>query len=336
MIEKLTRDQEALLPVYRDRWLEIGLSCEPLDLEKAKEAVKKIYAAANLKAPKQFYVFDSPMSAAMGAAVLKQNQVRDQVWDQVRNQVGNQVGNQVWDQVRNQVGNQVRNQVGNQVWDQVRGQVWDQVRGQVWGQVYGAHDDGWLSFYNYFIEVCGLNSCEPLQGLMDLARVCGWWAPYENAVIFQHRHCELYRDDEHRLHCETGPAVLYRDGFSIYAWHGVVIPGEWINGKLPTANEAVAWPNMEQRNAACELIGWHHILKELNAKLIDKDDDKTIGELYEVDLPDHGKAKFIKVFDPCASRTHAIRTDDHVKTALEGNALTWGLTPEEYRPEVQT
>jgi len=40
MIDKLTDEQKALLPVWRDKWIAIGLSCEPLDLPNAKECGK--------------------------------------------------------------------------------------------------------------------------------------------------------------------------------------------------------------------------------------------------------------------------------------------------------
>ena len=52
--------------------------------------------------------------------------------------------------------------------------------------------------------------------------------------------------------------------------------------------------NVEQRRAACELVGWVNILSQLNAKTIDIDDD-DIGTLLEVEIPDSGKEKFLQV-----------------------------------------
>ena len=48
------------------------------------------------------------------------------------------------------------------------------------------------------------------------------------------------------------------------------------------------WPNIEQRRAACEIVGWNRILAELDAKSLDKHPDPQIGELVEVSLPDAG------------------------------------------------
>jgi hypothetical protein len=160
-------------------------------------------------------------------------QVRGQVWDQVRGQVWGQVWDQVrgqvWDQVGGQVGgqvwDQVGGQVGGQVWDQVRGQVWDQVwdqvRGQVGRAVYGQHDAGWLAFYDFFATACGLESAKRLHGLNEVAQSSGWWWPFEHAVILTERPTEIHRNAEHRLHNDGGPALLYPDGFGIWALNGL-------------------------------------------------------------------------------------------------------------------
>jgi hypothetical protein len=143
-------------------------------------------------------------------------------------------------------------------------------------------------------------------------------------------------DDEKRLHCEDGPAIRYPDGFSVYAWHGTRIPAEWIEDKKSlTPSFALAVENMEQRRAACELIGWDNILQQLKAKVIDKNADPEIGELVEVDLPGSGKEKFLRV--RCGTgRGFALPVPPDMKTAWQSNAWTWGLTESEYQPEVRT
>ncbi|MDJ0718216.1 MAG: hypothetical protein QNJ54_28980 [Prochloraceae cyanobacterium] len=43
MIETLTPEQEALIPVYREKWWKIATSTEPLDRTLATEAIKAVY-----------------------------------------------------------------------------------------------------------------------------------------------------------------------------------------------------------------------------------------------------------------------------------------------------
>lgn len=44
IISKLTPEQKALIPVYREKWRQIALSTERIDREKAAEALKDAYA----------------------------------------------------------------------------------------------------------------------------------------------------------------------------------------------------------------------------------------------------------------------------------------------------
>ena len=129
-ITKLTSEQEALLPAYRNEWLKIGLSTEPCDRPAAEAAIDALYESAGIQPPALKIWMASPLSGAMAVAML-----RDQVWDQVGAQVRDQVWDQVGAQVRDQVGDQVRDQVWAQVWAQVGAQVWAQVRAQVRDQV---------------------------------------------------------------------------------------------------------------------------------------------------------------------------------------------------------
>jgi hypothetical protein len=142
-------------------------------------------------------------------------------------------------------------------------------------------------------------------------------------------------DAENRPHCETGSSHKWRDGWELFFWHGVAIPGEWVTGKPPSASEALTWSNIEQRRAACELVGWKNILAELNARVIDKDEDEEIGTLLEADIPDSGKERFLQV--RCGTgRDFVLPVPRDMTTALMANAWTYNLSPKDYMPEVRT
>ena len=297
-INELIPEQEADLSATRDKWLAIGLSTAPIDREASKAAVAKMYECAGLPAPNVFIFLDSPRQGAIAAALLKDSKLGDQISAQVWAQVWAQVGAQVWAQVRAQVSDQVRDQVGDQVWAQVGAQVWAQVwaqvSDQVWAQVsdqvgdqvgaavYGSHDASWMGFYEFFRRHFGL--AEKASGLAEITQTCGWVWPFSGAVIITDRPSVIALDGEKRLHCATGPAIEYRDGFAVYAWRGVRIPDDWIGGGLD-AKTAVTWPNVEQRRAAIEILGWQNVLSALDAKSLGGNPDPKIGEIIEVQLP---------------------------------------------------
>lgn len=285
-IEKLTKDQTDKMPSYVEKWKKIGLSTDPVDLEKAKSAICLAYKLAGLKEPTNFHVADSPMSAIKLIQKLDPKQNAKDIFNNM---------------------------------------------------IYGSQDAAWLGFYQFFRDEVNIEDCKKLDGLIELANHCGWLNVYEDTVVFQHRPEVIKFDEQNRLHCPDGPAIRYRDGYSVYAWHGVRIPGEWIENKENlSANIALTWENIEQRRCAAEIIGWAKILSQLDAKVIDQDDDPEIGTLIEVNIPDIGRERFLKVL--CGTkREFALPVPPDMQTALEANAWTWNLNKETFViPEVRT
>jgi hypothetical protein len=298
------------------------------------------------------------------------DQVRSQVWDQVRDQVGSQVwdqvGSQVWDQVRGQVWDQVRDQVRgqvrDQVWDQVRGQVWDQVRGQVRGQVrdqvyyaacYGQHDAAWLAFYDTFGRF-GLKAVERLAGHMLTARSAGWWFPFRGAVVMTERPVALHRDEQHRLHRADGPAIVYPDGWGVYAWHGRRVPEQVITAPHTLDPQHITQEGTaEVRRLMIERYGADKYIRVSGAKLVNRDD---WGELYRQELPGDEPLVMLHcvnataegrwvgdVFTPDLSLTGELyfrdfwlRVPPTMRTAHEAAAWTFDKEAAEYGPSIQT
>lgn len=145
-------------------------------------------------------------------------------------------------------------------------------------------------------------------------------------------------DDQNRPHCETGPSHRWRDGWSLYHWHGTVVPEEWIEDRASLTPEiALKWENIEQRRAACEILGWAKVLAALKGETIDKDDDPEIGELIEASIPGSGKERFLRVL--CGTkREFVLPVPREMKTALQANAWTFGFDDmrQFFKPEVRT
>jgi hypothetical protein len=148
----------------------------------------------------------------------------------------------------------------------------------------------------------------------------------------------VHFDNNRLLHSEIGMSVRYRDGWGCYSWHGVSVPGEWIENKTTLdPKSAITWPNMEQRTAAIEIIGgWHKVLHVLDARTINADSPQ-IGTLVEVQLPDlPTPTRFNQVL--CGTnRTFAYAVPSTVKTAREAQAYRTRKTVENWTPpEVRT
>ncbi|MEH2262878.1 DUF6745 domain-containing protein [Nostoc sp.] len=74
LIENLTPEQEALIPVYREKWRAIALSTERIDRKKASEALKVAYTAFGFQDPEIIFC-DSPYAAFSEMFLDKFNQL---------------------------------------------------------------------------------------------------------------------------------------------------------------------------------------------------------------------------------------------------------------------
>ena len=64
--------------------------------------------------------------------------------------------------------------------------------------------------------------------LDEVARSAGLWWPFENAVFLSERPAELHVNERKVPHRDDGPAIVYRDGWRVYAWNGKAVYEHWI------------------------------------------------------------------------------------------------------------
>jgi hypothetical protein len=177
---------------------------------------------------------------------------------------------------------------------------------------------------------------EELDAFMQTARCFSWWWPTESTCVVSMRPTVVHRDQEGRLHHPHEPAVEFRDGFSAFAWHGTGVPESWIRRpETLSVDQALEWPDFAQRRAAQQIIGWKRIVDALRGCTIDADADPSIGELVETVLPNGRRVVFLKV--RCGTgRDFVLSVPQWMRTAREANAWTYGLSPDQYQPEVRT
>ena len=334
MITSLTDAQRAKFPEYVAKWTRIGLSCVPTSLSRVTPVVNAAYRVAGMETPKQVILCDGPASAAIVAAILKDQPVRDSVWASVRDSVrasvwdsvGASVRASVWASVWDSVGASVR----ASVWDSVRASVWDSVRASVrdsvgdsvWAMLYSSHDAGWISYVEFMRNELGLREqTEKHRPLTALCKLCGWWAPYKNVAIVQHRHCELHRDSDGRLHNESGMSVKYRDGWGVWSIHGVTVDEQVImRPETQTVDQIGNESNEEVRRVRIERYGWERYLRESNAQVAStrfNERDRQPESLYVM----KNGMKRLAVSDPSTGRRYCLGVPGEVETCEQ--AQSW-------------
>jgi hypothetical protein len=303
MLTHLTPEQEEGLAVVRDEWIAIGLLTEPADKPEAEAGVAEAYIAADLKPPTQVIWTASPLAGAIEAHKLS-------------------VDNPNLDDS-----------------EVPKSAIMD----QVYRACYGQHHAGWLAFYDYFTRYTDVTGGERLSGAIRVAKAAGWWWPLETAVVISDRPAELHRDGQSRLHAENGPAIRYRDGFSVYSWHGTRVPADLIESNW-SVQQIMEESNAEIRRCAIEKLGWDVFVEasglEKVASAPDPGNDPFTLDLY--DLPQGLRGMYAEsarillavngtVERDGSRRRYGLPVPAHHTDPVAAAAELYGWTVDEYR-----
>ena len=196
---------------------------------------------------------------------------------------------------------------------------------------------GWLSACDFLGRV-GADIAR-VAPLLDMAKCCGWSVLLTDWAFVSAKPEWIQRDEIGRLHCETGPAIRYPDGFSVFAIHGVRLPERIIC--LPesiTLSDINAENNVAVRRAMIERYGPERFLTESGAAEIHRDD---FGTLFCMAIPEDEPLVMVKVVnstpEPDGSfKDYFLRVPPTMERAREAVAWTFGKTEADYAPVSET
>jgi hypothetical protein len=283
--------------------------------------------------------------------------VGDNVVANVLASVGDRVGASlrasVWDSVGARVGASVWDSVGDRVsvsvWDSVKAAGPDAgVRASVRASVCGAHDAPWLAFYRYFHDAVGLvDQTAKLSGLWELAQSAGWALPHQKICWVSERHHVLLRDNRGRLHCESGPAVAYPDGWAIYAVHGVRVPRYVIEHphEIDIArigavrNAEVRRVMIDRYRHGEEVSGSAAFIRDAGGERLDH--DERFGTLWRRNVPGDEPIVMIEMVNSTPEpdgrrKRYWLRVPPNMTTAHEAVAWSFNVPAKDYAPKVET
>ena len=349
-IEHLTPEQEARLASFRERWRAEGLSSASTDRARAERVITRMYAEIGKPAPR-FLHFASPAQCLLTLSLRERAGARPLatlgglLWGQLEDQLGDHAWNRLlyhlWNPLRDQIQDQVRGHLEDQLGEQLRDRLGDRL---AWGHVYtGQHEATWIAFYMFARDELGCTYDDRSSWRLDLwaklARTCGWWWPFEQLVIVSDRPSYTSFDDRLRLHNDRGAAVLFRDGYGLWAVHGVRVPREVIESPETLNAEAIAGErNAEVRRVMIERFGLDRYIRDSGATQIEKDD---WGTLWRAALPDDEPLVMVEVVNSTPEadgsfRTYFLRVPPTMKSAHQAVAWTFELPESTYAPEIQT
>jgi len=282
--------------------------------------------------------------------------VRLQIWGEVRSRVWVSVTDNVGEGIEPSLEPTPLSRSKRDVWSSVGERILDRIEDR-WGQygesfksglrenryygfsraIFGQHDSDWLSNIDYFRSVLGLQKeTADLNGLSMITQSAGWFWPYENVCWICDRTENVHLDDNERIHNLVGPAISFRDGWKIYAAHGVILP-EWIieTPAQITPTKIDNQSNAEIRRVMIELFGQTRYLKEGGSQLIGFD---TFGRLWKKELRGDEPIVMAEILNSTPERDGSLGVRDAVATFGEdaqvnhdGMMMRLGGVPENLR-----
>ena len=343
MIDKLTPEQEALIPVYLEKWRAIALSTEPIDRYKAADAVKGFYAAICQQEPKIVF-FDSPNAAHQNLlsldslpsdiSYLISSEIIVAIQAKIRSQLKNM---KLWMYIdrlfRMGGGSYFSWQIDNELRGE-RSDEEDETEAYIFRVISPDTSGERGSIIDYYISGLSI-SCKEHQykweSYQSLADNCGWVYLFEGICYVCDRPRILSFDSQQQLHAEGAPAIQFADGFSVYAYHGTRLPEKY--GKVHPQQWHSEWllleDNAELRRVLIQGIGYDRICQELQAVELDSWQEYT---LLKIDSNVDVEAIYLlKMTCPSTEYIHALRVPPDLTSAREAiQWVNWGIDPEEF------
>ncbi len=102
--------------------------------------------------------------------------------------------------------------------------TWARISKQLTACSFGNMDGAFFAFLDY-ANIAGM-SLNDMQGIVEIAQSAGWWWPFMDLCILTERPKSLSINRQVLLHKENGPAVEFRDGWSVFAMNGNIVSRE--------------------------------------------------------------------------------------------------------------
>ena len=272
MITELTKEQEAVIPEYRDKWIALGLSTTKVSFEEVKKIVDDLNKFVLKEKDKPVFLFNSPLECWTYICLRETTECSKEFLENPTNVLEKAKGIKLME--------------------------------FVYPYLNGSFDCGYFSWVDFMQSIGVTGFPEDLKYYMATHKV-GLIFPMEDYIAVSQKP-NLIKKNANGLHCENGPALTYDDGGAsdIYSLNGIVMPSEYVMTPEEKfdAKTVLNEKNTEIRRELLRKIGIERFLEIAPHKIIDK---KENYELLAIELSDEVKeAKYLKMINPSIGVYH--------------------------------
>lgn len=198
------------------------------------------------------------------------------------------------------------------------------------------------SFIHEVLEEHGLTflDVKAYEIHLHLFEKAPWYSFFENYCFVGTNPASVVRDMRLRLGNSSGPAIVFADGYKVFALNGMETPRRFLeNPETLTKADIDREENVEKRRGLIELYGTSRYLNDAGAKLIHSD---KFGQLFRIEIPNDESLTMVKVknstIEPDGTyKEYFLRVPPYINTAHDAVAWTFNIDKaEEYNPSQES
>jgi len=360
-LRQLSPEQKAGIEDHRKRWAEIRSSTALADRNEAAFAIAAAYQAAGRPAPESIVWCASPMQMEALWAKASHDRagvnLKASIIDHVRSRAAVAIQRRVSGSVLAAVDELNQHSTADALGDSIRDAVarashavrpaspaqrrwlfWLN-RGRHWLHLQDAgfspRNHSWLERHDFFRNVCGLkDETEVLRGLLLIAASADWIIPHKHVCWVSEPPQTVRTDAKGRLHSSSGPALQYRDGWTVYAWKGVEVPPRVVERPAQITHADIdRATDIHVRRCMIELLTPERFIASGAAFRISEDE---AGILWERRWPDGDAWAAVEVINGTpeldgSHKRYFLQVPPNMLTARSAVAWTYGMTARQYR-----
>ena len=205
---------------------------------------------------------------------------------------------------------------------------------------WGIWEHDWLRLYQFIRQHIACDFFEPpvdrrFNIWLNLARGAVAYQFYKGVCFVCEQPRIVQLDERSRLHNDSGSALVFPDGYSIYSWHGVTVDSYVIEQPDQiTVDDIEQEENSEVRRVKTVRFGESKYLQNSAHDVID---ESSYGTLYQKQVPGDEALVMVRVKnstpEPDGTFKHYfLRVPPSITTARQAVAWTFGLEPDDYQP----
>lgn len=229
---------------YVEKWRKILFKTEPINQDKVAELIKKSYEMLNLSEPQIFFL-ESPLEAhkylsAIQPSITEYIHLKGDLWSLVENKPMRKLrDDKTFDDLNNMFFFEA------ETFCYVTAGIYEFLEdcldsSNLWKMIDSELMSSSLYEHDFYIEELKYDcNWEVWNILKPLAEECPYILSFTDFCVVIERPTELHLDKTNHLHAEGKPAVVFADGFNIYAYHGDTIPEKY--GKFKYSQWQAEW-----------------------------------------------------------------------------------------------